>query len=104
MFIFALSFERNIRYMGLLAIYNQQLLGGIACVLPYDQYLKRFPAYLQQLTMESNASTSQWMGRQLTIKPDRSIGRARHQRPAFFIIDPPGNQAHSLRLHRLVSR
>jgi len=41
--------------MGLLAVWNNNFLGaGTVAVLPYDQYLKRFPAYLQQLTMESN--------------------------------------------------
>ncbi|WP_420240050.1 glucose-6-phosphate isomerase [Telmatobacter bradus] len=49
-------FERNIPVlMGLLAIYNNNFLGAESiAVLPYEQYLKRFPAYLQQLTMESN--------------------------------------------------
>ncbi|MGA2963378.1 MAG: glucose-6-phosphate isomerase, partial [Candidatus Korobacteraceae bacterium] len=41
--------------MGLLAVWNNNFLGAeTVAVLPYDQYLKRFPAYLQQLTMESN--------------------------------------------------
>ena len=41
--------------MGLLGIWNRNLLGtATVAVLPYEQYLKRFPAYLQQLTMESN--------------------------------------------------
>ena len=41
--------------MGLLALWNNNFLGfGTLAVLPYEQYLKRFPAYLQQLTMESN--------------------------------------------------
>ena len=41
--------------LGLLAIWNNNFLGAAtAAVLPYDQCLKRFPAYLQQLTMESN--------------------------------------------------
>jgi glucose-6-phosphate isomerase len=41
--------------MGLLAVWNNDFLGAhTVAVLPYDQYLKRFPAYLQQLTMESN--------------------------------------------------
>jgi glucose-6-phosphate isomerase len=41
--------------MGLLAIWNNEFLGApTVAVLPYEQYLKRFPAYLQQLTMESN--------------------------------------------------
>lgn len=40
---------------GLLAIWNNNFLGmPTTAVLPYEQYLKRFPAYLQQLTMESN--------------------------------------------------
>ena len=41
--------------MGLLAVWNTDFLQAqTQAVLPYDQYLKRFPAYLQQLTMESN--------------------------------------------------
>jgi len=49
-------FERNLpALMGLLAIWNNDFLGAeTVAVLPYEQYLKRFPAYLQQLTMESN--------------------------------------------------
>jgi glucose-6-phosphate isomerase len=41
--------------LGLLTIWNSNFLDApTVAVLPYDQYLKRFPAYLQQLTMESN--------------------------------------------------
>jgi glucose-6-phosphate isomerase len=41
--------------MGLLGLWNSNFLGAsTVAVLPYEQYLKRFPAYLQQLTMESN--------------------------------------------------
>jgi glucose-6-phosphate isomerase len=41
--------------LGLLAIWNVNFLGAsTVAVLPYEQYLKRFPGYLQQLTMESN--------------------------------------------------
>ena len=49
-------FERNLPVLlGLLGIWNNNFLGAqTAAVLPYEQYLKRFPAYLQQLTMESN--------------------------------------------------
>jgi glucose-6-phosphate isomerase len=49
-------FERNLPVlMGLLAIwYNDFFDAETIAVLPYEQYLKRFPAYLQQLTMESN--------------------------------------------------
>jgi glucose-6-phosphate isomerase len=49
-------FERNLPVlMGLIAVWNNDFLGAeTVAVLPYEQYLKRFPAYLQQLTMESN--------------------------------------------------
>jgi glucose-6-phosphate isomerase len=41
--------------MGLISVWNNDFLGAeTVAVLPYEQYLKRFPAYLQQLTMESN--------------------------------------------------
>jgi glucose-6-phosphate isomerase len=49
-------FARNLPVlMGLLGIWYNDFFGAQTCaVLPYEQYLKRFPAYLQQLTMESN--------------------------------------------------
>jgi glucose-6-phosphate isomerase len=49
-------FERNLPVlMGLLAVWYTDFFGAeTAAVLPYEQYLKRLPAYLQQLTMESN--------------------------------------------------
>jgi len=49
-------FEHNLPVLlGLLASWNNNFLGAeTVAVLPYEQYLKRFPAYLQQLTMESN--------------------------------------------------
>jgi len=49
-------FKRNLPVlMGLLAIWYNDFFGAqTVAVLPYEQYLKRFPAYLQQLTMESN--------------------------------------------------
>src|ERR1051326_1513789 len=49
-------FERNLPVlMGLLTVWYNDFFGAqTAAVLPYEQYLKRFPAYLQQLTMESN--------------------------------------------------
>ena len=56
-------FERNLPVlMGLLAVWCNDFLGAeTVAVLPYEQYLKRFPAYLQQLTMESN-------GKHVTLK------------------------------------
>jgi glucose-6-phosphate isomerase len=52
-------FERNLpALMGLFAVWNNDFFGAeTVAVLPYEQYLKRFPAYLQQLTMESNGKT-----------------------------------------------
>ena len=49
-------FERNLPViLGLLAVWYNDFWGAqTVAVLPYEQYLKRFPAYLQQLTMESN--------------------------------------------------
>ena len=49
-------FEQNLPVLlGLLSVWNTDFLGApTVAVLPYEQYLKRFPAYLQQLTMESN--------------------------------------------------
>jgi glucose-6-phosphate isomerase len=49
-------FEKNLPVlMGLLAIWYNDFFGAqTVAVFPYEQYLKRFPAYLQQLTMESN--------------------------------------------------
>jgi glucose-6-phosphate isomerase len=49
-------FESNLpALMGLLAVWYNDFFGAqTVAVLPYEQYLKRFPAYLQQLTMESN--------------------------------------------------
>jgi glucose-6-phosphate isomerase len=44
--------------MGLLGVWNNNFLGAQSvAVLPYEQYLNRFPAYLQQLTMESNGKS-----------------------------------------------
>jgi glucose-6-phosphate isomerase len=49
-------FERNLpMLMGLIGLWNNNFFGAqTVAVFPYEQYLKRFPAYLQQLTMESN--------------------------------------------------
>jgi glucose-6-phosphate isomerase len=55
-------FDRNLpALLGLLSLWYNDFFGAqTVAVLPYDQYLKRFPAYLQQLTMESN-------GKQVTL-------------------------------------
>jgi len=52
-------FERNLPVlMGLLTVWYYNFFGVQTCaVLPYEQYLKRFPAYLQQLMMESNGKS-----------------------------------------------
>src|SRR3546814_18117566 len=52
--------------MALVAIWNNNFLGAnTVAVLPYAQYLKRFPAYLQQLTMESNGKSVTLDGRRV---------------------------------------
>jgi glucose-6-phosphate isomerase len=60
-------FERNLPVlMGLLGIwYTDFFAVQTAAVLPYEQYLKRFPAYLQQLTMESNGKHVTLEGRRV---------------------------------------
>ena len=57
--------ERNMPVlMGLLAVWYRDFFGAQTYgVMPYDQYLKRFPAYLQQLTMESNGKHVTLAGR-----------------------------------------
>ena len=53
--------------MGLLAVWYNDFFGAqTVAVLPYEQYLKRFPAYLQQLTMESNGKHVTLSGKQVT--------------------------------------
>ncbi len=59
--------ERNMPViMGLLSVWYNNFFGAQSvAVLPYDQYLKRFPAYLQQLTMESNGKSITLSGRRV---------------------------------------
>jgi glucose-6-phosphate isomerase len=60
-------FERNLPVLlGLLGVWNTDFLdAATVAVLPYEQYLKRFPAYLQQLTMESNGKHVTVEGREV---------------------------------------
>jgi glucose-6-phosphate isomerase len=61
-------FERNLPVlMGLLTVWYTDFFGAeTVAVLPYEQYLKRFPAYLQQLTMESNGKHVTREGAEIT--------------------------------------
>ncbi|MEJ2723574.1 MAG: glucose-6-phosphate isomerase [Deltaproteobacteria bacterium] len=63
-------FERNLPVlMGLLTIWYSNFFGAqTTAVLPYEQYLKRFPAYLQQLTMESNGKHVTLDGTEVTYQ------------------------------------
>jgi glucose-6-phosphate isomerase len=55
--------------MGLLTLlYADFFNAQTVAVLPYEQYLKRFPAYLQQLTMESNGKSVRWDGSPVTTQ------------------------------------
>ncbi len=78
--------ERNLpALMGLLALWNNNFLGAeTVAVLPYEQYLKRFPAYLQQLTMESN-------GKHVTLAGDK-VG---YQTGPIYWGEPGTNGQHS---------
>lgn len=79
-------FERNMPVlMGLLALYYSSFFDAqTVAVLPYDQYLKRFPAYLQQLTMESNGKS---------VTHDGT--RVDYQTSAVFWGEPGTNGQHS---------
>jgi glucose-6-phosphate isomerase len=79
-------FDRNLPVlMGLLALWNNDFLGAeTVAVLPYEQYLKRFPAYLQQLTMESN-------GKHVTIEGNQV---SRETGPVYWG-EPGTNGQHS---------
>ncbi len=79
-------FERNLPVlMGLLSIWYNNFFGAqTVAVLPYEQYLKRFPAYLQQLAMESN-------GKQVTLDGER-VG---YQTGAIYWGEPGTNGQHS---------
>jgi glucose-6-phosphate isomerase len=63
-------FERNLPVlMGLLAVWYADFFGAeTVAVLPYEQYLKRFPAYLQQLAMESNGKHVTLDGAEVTYQ------------------------------------
>ncbi|MCG3149185.1 MAG: Glucose-6-phosphate isomerase [Verrucomicrobiae bacterium] len=79
-------YEKNLPVlMGLLGIWYVNFFGAeTVAVLPYDQYLKRFPAYLQQLTMESN-------GKYVTLAGQR----VDYQTGAIFWGEPGTNGQHS---------
>src|SRR6478672_5527679 len=79
-------FERNLPVlMGLLAVwYGDFFDAQSTAVLPYEQYLKRFPAYLQQLTMESN-------GKCVTL----GGAPTRYQTGAIYWGEPGTNGQHS---------
>jgi glucose-6-phosphate isomerase len=82
----ATPLERNLpALMGLLAVWYGDFFGAQTYgVMPYEQYLKRFPAYLQQLTMESN-------GKHVTLD-GRSVD---YQTGAVFWGEPGTNGQHS---------
>jgi glucose-6-phosphate isomerase len=79
-------FERNLPVlMGLLAVWNSNFLdAATVAVLPYDRYLRRFPAYLQQLTMESN-------GKHVTLEGTRVA----YQTGPVYWGEPGTNGQHS---------
>lgn len=61
--------ENVVALMGLMNVWYVNFFGAAShAVLPYTQYLHRFPAYLQQLTMESNGKGVRWDGTPVTSK------------------------------------
>jgi glucose-6-phosphate isomerase len=79
-------FEKNLpALMGLLTVWYTDFFGAeTVAVLPYEQYLKRFPAYLQQLTMESN-------GKHVTLSGER----VNYSTGPIFWGEPGTNGQHS---------
>src|SRR5215467_9518400 len=79
-------FARNLPVLlGLLGLWYTDFFGAqTVAVLPYEQYLKRFPAYLQQLTMESN-------GKQVTLQGER----VRYDTGPIYWGEPGTNGQHS---------
>jgi glucose-6-phosphate isomerase len=79
-------FEKNLPVlMGLLSLWYNDFFGAqTVAVLPYEQYLKRFPAYLQQLTMESN-------GKQVTLDGSKVT----YQTSPVYWGEPGTNGQHS---------
>jgi len=68
MHFLATPFERNLPVlMGLLTVWYNNLFGSqTIAVLPYDQYLEKFPSYVQQLTMESNGKRVTLIGTEVS--------------------------------------
>jgi len=100
-------FERNLPVlMGLLSLWYNDFFGAqTVAVLPYEQYLKRFPAYLQQLTMESNGKHVTWTASPWTTTPGRSTvwggEPGTNGQHSFYSADPSGDPTHTLRFHRV---
>jgi len=79
--------------MGLLNVWYNNFFGtGSHAVLPYSQYLNRFPAYLQQLTMESNGKSVRLDG---TSVSDAVAGGAAGQTGEIFWGEPGTNGQHA---------
>ena len=96
--------EKNLPVlMGLLTVWYDDFFDAqTVAVLPYDQYLKRFPAYLQQLTMESNGKHVTLEGKGHVSDESHLLGRAGDERAAFVLsIDSSGHEIDSVRFYRL---
>ena len=90
--------------MGLLSVWYGDLFGAETCgVFPYDQYLHRFPAYLQQLTMESNGKHVTLAGEHVDYDTGAIFWGEPGTNGAAQLLpaDPPGDAADPGRLHRL---
>ena len=81
--------------MGLLSVWYRDFFGAQTVgVMPYDQYLKRFPAYLQQLTMESNGKHVTLTGGESITTPGRCTGASPAQTGSTVLpAHPPGHHA-----------
>jgi glucose-6-phosphate isomerase len=96
--------EQNLpMILALVGFWNREFLGcASVSIAPYHQDLNRFPAYLQQLDMESNGKRVTRAGDTIDY-PDLpgDLGRRGHQRPARLLpAAAPGHGRHADRLHR----
>ena len=97
-------FEKNLPViLAMIGVWYNNFFGAqTEAILPYDQYLHRFPAYFQQGDMESNGKFLDRGGREVRYQtgPD-NLGRARHEWAACLLsVDSSGDETDPLRFHR----
>ena len=96
--------EQNLpAILGVIGVWYNNFFGAqTVAILPYDQYMHRFPAYFQQGDMESNGKSVNRDGEPVDVsdRPDH-LGRTRHERAARLLpVDPSGDETDPVRFPR----